>query len=162
MTQQLSSAHLKVLAMADEPRPLMRRFLHPSAQTLFLISIITIAASIYFGFPHRHFLIEGSIGEAQIVREGKKLDDYAEYFAKLVYPDRGQKEAMILSDRRDLEVGKKIPVFFQRGDTNKMLVIEVFAPWTRSIWLLTVGLAALGLGFREREKNQKNKDKDES
>jgi hypothetical protein len=162
MTQQLSSAHLKVVAMADEPRPLMRRFLHPSAQTLFLISIITIAASIYFGFPHRHFLIEGSIGEAQIVREGKKLDDYAEYFAKLVYPDRGQKEAMILSDRRDLEVGKKIPVFFQRGDTNKMLVIEVFAPWTRSIWLLTVGLAALGLGFREREKNQKNKDKDES
>ena len=148
--------------MADEPRPLMRRFLHPSAQTLFLISIITIAASIYFGFPHRHFLIEGSIGEAQIVREGKKLDDYAEYFAKLVYPDRGQKEAMILSDRRDLEVGKKIPVFFQRGDTNKMLVIEVFAPWTRSIWLLTAGLAALGLGFREREKNQKNKDKDES
>lgn len=162
MTQQLSSAHLKVLAMADEPRPLMRRFLHPSAQTLFLISIITIAASIYFGFPHRRFLIEGSIGEAQIVREGKKLEDYAEYFAKLVYPDRGQKEAIILSDRRDLEVGKKIPVFFQRGDTNKMLVIEVFAPWTRSIWLLTVGLAALGLGFREREKNQKNKDKDES
>ena len=162
MTQQLSSAHLKVLAMADEPRPLMRRFLHPSAQTLFLISIITIAASIYFGFPHRHFLIEGSIGEAQIVREGKKLEDYAEYFAKLVYPDRDQKEAIILSDRRDLEVGKKIPVFFQRGDTNKMLVIEVFAPWTRSIWLLTVGLAALGLGFREREKNQKNKDKDES
>jgi hypothetical protein len=162
MIQQLSSAHLKVLAMADEPRPLMRRFLHPSAQTLFLISIITIAASIYFGFPHRHFLIEGSIGEAQIVREGKKLEDYAEYFAKLVYPDRGQKEAIILSDRRDLEVGKKIPVFFQRGDTNKMLVIEVFAPWTRSIWLLTVGLAALGLGFREREKNQKNKDKDES
>ena len=162
MTQQLSSAHLKVLAMADEPRPLMRRFLHPSAQTLFLISIITIAASIYFGFPHRHFLIEGSIGEAQIVREGKKLEDYAEYFAKLVYPDRGQKEAMILSDRRDLEVGKKIPVFFQRDDTNKMLVIEVFAPWTRSIWLLTAGLAALGLGFREREKNQKNKDKDES
>lgn len=148
--------------MADEPRPLMRRFLHPSAQTLFLISIITIAASIYFGFPHRRFLIEGSIGEAQIVREGKKLEDYAEYFAKLVYPDRGQKEAIILSDRRDLEVGKKIPVFFQRGDTNKMLVIEVFAPWTRSIWLLTVGLAALGLGFREREKNQKNKDKDES
>ena len=162
MTQQLSSAHLKVLAMADEPRPLMRRFLHPSAQTLFLVSIITIAASIYFGFPHRRFLIEGSIGEAQIVREGKKLEDYAEYFAKLVYPDRGQKEAMILSDRRDLEVGKKIPVFFQRGDTNKMLVIEVFAPWTRSIWLLTAGLAALGLGFREREKNQKNKDKDES
>ncbi len=162
MTQQLSSAHLKVLAMADEPRPLMRRFLHPSAQTLFLISIITIAASIYFGFPHRHFLIEGSIGEAQIVREGKKLEDYAEYFAKLVYPDRGQKEAIILSDRRDLEVGKKIPVFFHRGDTNKMLIIEVFAPWTRSIWLLTVGLAALGLGFREREKNQKNKDKDES
>ena len=148
--------------MADEPRPLMRRFLHPSAQTLFSISIITIAASIYFGFPHRRFLIEGSIGEAQIVREGKKLEDYAEYFAKLVYPDRGQKEAMILSDRRDLEVGKKIPVFFQRGDTNKMLVIEVFAPWTRSIWLLTAGLAALGLGFREREKNQKNKDKDES
>ena len=161
MNQQVSSVHLKVLAMAYEPRPLMRRFLHPSAQTLFLISIITIAASIYFGFPHRHFLIEGSIGEAQIVREGKKLDDYAEYFAKLVYPDRGQKEAMILSDRRDLEVGKKIPVFFQRGDTNKMLVIEVFAPWTRSIWLLTAGLAALGLGFREREKNQKNKDKDE-
>lgn len=148
--------------MADEPRPLMHRFLHPSAQTLFLVSVITIAASIYFGFPHRRFLIEGSIGEAQIVREGKKLDDYAEYFAKLVYPDRGQKEAMILSDRRDLEVGKKIPVFFQRGDTNKMLVIEVFAPWTRSIWLLTAGLAALGLGFREREKNQKNKDKDES
>ena len=162
MTQQLSSAHLKVLAMADEPRPLMHRFLHPSAQTLFLVSVITIAASIYFGFPHRHFLIEGSIGEAQIVREGKKLEDYAEYFAKLVYPDRGQKEAIILSDRRDLEVGKKIPVFFQRGDTNKMLVIEVFAPWTRSIWLLTAGLAALGLGFREREKNQKNKDKDES
>ena len=161
MTQQLSSVHLKVLVMANEPRPLMRRFLHPSAQTLFLISIITIAASIYFGFPHRHFLIEGSIGEAQIVREGKKLEDYAEYFAKLVYPDRGQKEAIILSDRRDLEVGKKIPVFFQRGDTNKMLIIEVFAPWTRSIWLLTVGLAALGLGFREREKNQKNKDKDE-
>ena len=144
--------------MVDEPRPLIRRFLHPSAQTLFSISIITIAASIYFGFPHRQFLIEGSIGEAQIVREGKKLEDHAEYFAKLVYPDGGQKEAIILSDRRDLEVGKKIPVFFQRNDTKKMLVIEVFAPWTRSIWLLTVGLAALGLGFREREKTQKNKD----
>mgnify|MGYP003324429104 CR=1 FL=1 len=97
--------------MVNEPRPLMRRFLHPSAQTLFSISIITIAASIYFGFPHRQFLIEGSIGEAQIVREGKKLEDHAEYFAKLVYPDDGQKEAIILSDRRDLEVGKKYRSF---------------------------------------------------
>ena len=158
MIQKISSVYPEVLVMAGEPRPLMRRFLHPTAQTLFSISIITIAASIYFGFPHRQFLIEGSIGEAQIVREGKKLDDYAEYFAQLVYPDRGQKEAIILSDRRDLEVGKKIPVFFQRSDTNKMLVIEVFAPWTRSIWLLTVGLAALGLGFRERERNQKNQN----
>ena len=141
--------------MADDPRPLMRRFLHPSAQTLFSISIITIAASIYFAFPHRQFLIEGSIGEAQILREGKKLEDYAEYVAKLIYPDNGLEEAIIFSDRRDLQVGKKIPVFFQRGDTSKLLVIEVFAPWTRSIWLLTVGLAALGLGFREREKDQK-------
>ena len=141
--------------MADDPRPLMRRFLHPSAQTLFSISIITIAASIYFAFPHRQFLVQGSIGEAQIVREGKKLEDYAEYVAKLIYPDNGLKEAIILSDRRDLQVGKKIPVFFQRGDTSKLLVIEVFAPWTRSIWLLTVGLAALGLGFRERERDQK-------
>ena len=141
--------------MADDPRPLMRRFLHPSAQTLFSISIITIAASVYFAFPHRQFLVQGSIGEAQIVREGKKLEDYAEYVAKLIYPDNGLKEAIILSDRRDLQVGKKIPVFFQRGDTSKLLVIEVFAPWTRSIWLLTVGLAALGLGFREREKDQK-------
>ena len=141
--------------MADDPRPLMRRFLHPSAQTLFSISIITIAASIYFAFPHRQFLIEGSIGEAQILREGKKLEDYAEYVAKLIYPDNGLEEAIILSDRRDLQVGKKIPVFFQRGDTSKLLVIEVFAPWTRSIWLLTVGLAALGLGFREREKDRK-------
>ena len=139
--------------MADDPRPLMRRFLHPSAQTLFLISIITIAASVYFAFPHRQFLVQGSIGEAQIVREGRKLEDYAEYVAKLIYPDNGLKEAIILSDRRDLQVGKKIPVFFQRGDTSKLLVIEVFAPWTRSIWLLTVGLAALGLGFREREKD---------
>ena len=141
--------------MADDPRPLMRRFLHPSAQTLFSISIITIAASVYFAFPHRQFLVQGSIGEAQIVREGKKLEDYAEYVAKLIYPDNGLKEAIILSDRRDLQVGKKIPVFFQRGDTSKLLVIEVFAPWTRSIWLLTVGLAALGLGFREREKDQR-------
>ena len=141
--------------MADDPRPLMRRFLHPSAQTLFSISIITIAASVYFAFPHRQFLVQGSIGEAQIVREGRKLEDYAEYVAKLIYPDNGLKEAIILSDRRDLQVGKKIPVFFQRGDTSKLLVIEVFAPWTRSIWLLTVGLAALGLGFREREKDKK-------
>ena len=141
--------------MADDPRPLMRRFLHPSAQTLFSISIITIAASVYFAFPHKQFLVQGSIGEAQIVREGKKLEDYAEYVAKLIYPDNGLKEAIILSDRRDLQVGKKIPVFFQRGDTSKLLVIEVFAPWTTSIWLLTVGLAALGLGFREREKDQK-------
>ena len=141
--------------MADDPRPLMRRFLHPSARTLFSISIITIAASVYFAFPHRQFLVQGSIGEAQIVREGRKLEDYAEYVAKLIYPDNGLKEAIILSDRRDLKVGKKIPVFFQRGDTSKLLVIEVFAPWTRSIWLLTVGLAALGLGFREREKDQK-------
>ena len=141
--------------MADDPRPLMRRFLHPSAQTLFLISIITIAASVYFAFPHRQFLVQGSIGEAQIVREGRKLEDYAEYVAKLIYPDNGLEEAIILSDRRDLQVGKKIPVFFQRGDTSKLLVIEVFAPWTRSIWLLTVGLAALGLGFREREKDRK-------
>jgi hypothetical protein len=143
------------MVMADDPRPLMRRFLHPSAQTLFSISIITIAASIYFAFPHRQFLVQGSIGEAQIVREGKKLEDYAEYVAKLIYPDKGLEEAIILSDRRDLQIGKKIPVFFQRGDTSKLLVIEVFAPWTRSIWLLTVGLSALGLGFREREKDQK-------
>ena len=141
--------------MADDPRPLMRRFLHPSAQTLFSISIITIAASVYFAFPHRQFLVQGSIGEAQIVREGRKLEDYAEYVAKLIYPDNGLEEAIVLSDRRDLQVGNKIPVFFQRGDTSKLLVIEVFAPWTRSIWLLTVGLAALGLGFREREKEWK-------
>jgi hypothetical protein len=150
-----SSVYLKVMVMADDPRPLMRRFLHPSAQTLFSISIITIAAAVYFAFPHRQFLVQGSIGEAQIVREGRKLEDYAEYVAKLIYPDNGLEEAIILSDRRDLQVGKKIPVFFQRGDTSKLLVIEVFAPWTRSIWLLTVGLAALGLGFREREKDQK-------
>ena len=155
MALKTSSVYLKVMVMADDPRPLMRRFLHPSAQTLFSISIITIAASVYFAFPHRQFLVQGSIGEAEIVREGKKLEDYAEYVAKLIYPDNGLKEAIILSDRRDLQVGKKIPVFFQRGDTSKLLVIEVFAPWTRSIWLLTVGLAALGLGFREREKDQR-------
>ena len=157
MVPKISSASLKVMVMvkANDPRPLMRRFLHPSAQTLFSISIITIAASVYFAFPHRQFLVQGSIGEAQIVREGKKLEDYAEYVAKLIYPDNGLEEAIILSDRRDLQVGKKIPVFFQRGDTSKLLVIEVFAPWTRSIWLLTVGLAALGLGFREREKDRK-------
>ena len=155
MAPKTSSVFLKVMVMADDPRPLMRRFLHPSAQTLFSISIITIAASVYFAFPHRQFLVQGSIGEAQIVREGRKLEDYAEYVAKLIYPDNGLEEAIILSDRRDLQVGKKIPVFFQRGDTSKLLVIEVFAPWTRSIWLLTVGLAALGLGFREREKERK-------
>ena len=155
MVPKIASVSLKVMVMADDPRPLMRRFLHPSAQTLFSISIITIAASVYFAFPHRQFLVQGSIGEAQIVREGRKLEDYAEYVAKLISPDNGLEEAIILSDRRDLQVGKKIPVFFQRGDTSKLLVIEVFAPWTRSIWLLTVGLAALGLGFREREKELK-------
>ena len=140
--------------MTDDPRPLMRRFLDPSAQTLFILSLVTILAAVYFGLPHAKFLIEGSIGDATIVRQGKKLEDYAEYGAKLIYPEDGSKEAIVLSDRRNLTIGTELPVFFIRSDTSQMLVIEIFAPWTRSIWLLTIGLAALGLGVRERDKTK--------
>jgi hypothetical protein len=141
--------------MNDIPRPLMRRFLDPSAKTLFILSLITIVAAVYFAFPHKEFFIHGSIGEAEIIRQGKKSEDYAEYVAKLVHPHVSLNESVILSDRRNLKQGIKVPVFFRRDDYSQMLIIEIFAPWTRSIWLLTIGLAALGLGIREREKIKK-------
>ena len=141
--------------MNDIPRPLMRRFLDPSAKTLFMLSLITIVAAVYFAFPHKEFFIYGSIGEAEIIQQGKKSEDYAEYVAKLVHPYFSAKEAVILSDRRNLKQGVKVPVFFRRDDYSQILIIEIFAPWTRSIWLLTIGLAALGLGIREREKIKK-------
>ena len=141
--------------MNDIPRPLMRRFLDPSAKTLFMLSLITIVAAVYFAFPHKEFFIYGSIGEAKIIRQGKKSEDYAEYVANLVHPHFSSKEATVLSDRRNLKQGVKVPVFFRRNDYSQMLIIEIFAPWTRSIWLLTIGLAALGLGVRERDKIKK-------
>ena len=141
--------------MNDIPRPLMRRFLDPSAKTLFILSLITIVAAVYFAFPHKEFFIRGSIGEAEIIRQGKKSEDYAEYAAKLVHPYVSPNESIILSDRRNLKQGVKVPVFFRRDDYSKLLIIEIFAPWTRSIWLLTISLAALGLGIREREKIKK-------
>ncbi|MBH68841.1 MAG: hypothetical protein CMM58_10855 [Rhodospirillaceae bacterium] len=136
-------------------KTLFRRFLDPSANTLFVVSAVTFCAALYLAIPHRSFIVKGSIGEAEIIEKAKTSNEYTQYLAKLISPKPSPISGIIISDRPNLQAGQKVPVVFQRDDTGSMLIIELFAPWVRSFWLLAASLAALGLGIRERDKSAK-------
>ena len=136
----------------NNTRSLLRRLLDPSFKALFTISFITFCGFAYLGYPHRGFLIEGSIGEAKIIAKLSSTKEYTKYEARLAGSQTTKENGIIVSDSPSLIPGDKVPVFFRRDDFTKMLIIELFAPWVQSLWLLVASLAAFGLGLRERDK----------
>ena len=92
------------------------------------------------------------MGTAEIVAVEPSSDDYARYRLRLVDPDIPTAKGVIESDRHGLSTGTRITVLYRRDHPRSMLAVEVFAPWTRAIWLSMIGLAALGLGYREQGK----------
>ena len=138
----------------NNTRTLLRRILDPSAKTLFAISLITFCAAVYLAIPNMQFLLKGSFGEAKVGEKLATTSEYTVYRAKLQSLGTEAKRGKIKSDRPNLQIGDVIPVFYRRDDHSKMLAIELFAPWVRSLWLLAASLAALGLGLRERDKEE--------
>jgi len=136
----------------NNTRTLLRRILDPSAKTLFAISLITFCAAVYLAIPNMQFLLKGSFGEAEIGKKLATTSEYTVYQAKLQLPGLDPKQGKITSDRSNLKMGDIIPVFYRRDERSKMLAIELFAPWVRSLWLLAASFAALGLALRERDK----------
>ena len=136
----------------NNTRPLLRRILDPSAKTLFAISLITFGAAVYLAIPNMPFLLKGSFGEAEIGKKLATTSEYTVYQAKLQLSRMDAKQGKITSDRSNLKMGDIIPVFYRRDEHSKMLAIELFAPWVRSLWLLAASFAALGLALRERDK----------
>ena len=136
----------------NNTRPLLRRILDPSAKTLFAISLITFCAAVYLAVPNMQFLLKGSFGEAKIGKKLATTSEYTVYQAKLQLSRMDAKQGKITSDRSNLKMGDIIPVFYRRDEHSKMLAIELFAPWVRSLWLLAASFAALGLALRERDK----------
>ena len=136
----------------NNTRPLLRRILDPSAKTLFAISLITFCAAVYLAIPNMPFLLKGSFGEAEIGKKLATTSEYTVYQAKLQLSRMDAKPGKITSDRSNLKMGDIIPVFYRRDEHSKMLAIELFAPWVRSLWLLAASFAALGLALRERDK----------
>tara|TARA_B100000941_G_C28260980_1_gene426527 strand:- start:175 stop:618 length:444 start_codon:yes stop_codon:yes gene_type:complete len=136
----------------NNTRTLLRRILDPSAKTLFAISLITLCVAVYLAIPNMQFLLKGSFGEAEIGKKLATTSEYTIYLAKLQSSGKEAKRGKITSDRPNLQKGDVIPVFYRRDDHSKMLAIELFAPWVRSLWLLAASFAALGLGLRERDK----------
>ena len=134
-------------------KPWLKRLLDPSPKTLFIVSAIAFTGAIYFGWTHARFLIRGSIGTAEIVVVETPSDEYARYRLRLVDPYLPSAISVVESDRRSLTVGTRIKVFYRRDHPRSMLAIEVFAPWTRAIWLTIIGFSALGLGYREKDKS---------
>lgn len=130
----------------------MKRILDPSAKTLFIVSAIAFAGAAFSGYPHAGFLVKGSMGNAEIIKISEPSDEYARYTVRLVDPGSPPGEGIIESDRRNLAVGTVIPVLYRRDNPSRLLSIEIFAPWTRPIWLSMIGLAALGLAVRERDR----------
>ena len=136
----------------NNTRPLLRRILDPSAKTLFAISLITFCAAVYLAIPNMPFLLKGSFGEAEIGKKLATTAEYTVYQAKLQLSRMDAKQGKITSDRSNLKMGDIIPVFYRRDEHSKMLAIELFAPWVRSLWLLAASFSALGLALRERDK----------
>ena len=136
----------------NNTRTLLRRILDPSAKTLFAISLITFCAAVYFALPNMQFLLKGSLGEAEISKKLATTSEYTIYLAELKLSGMETKQGKIASDRPNLQKGDVIPVFYRRDEHSKMLAIELFAPWVRSLWLLAASFAALGLALRERDK----------
>ena len=138
----------------NNTRTLLRRILDPSAKTLFAISLITFCAAVYLAIPNMQFLLKGSFGEAKVGEKLATASEYTVYLAKLQSLGTEAKRGKIKSDRPNLQIGDVIPVFYRRDDHSKMLAIELFAPWVRSLWLLAASFAALGLGLRERDREE--------
>ena len=136
----------------NNTRTLLRRILDPSAKTLFAISLTTFCAAVYFAVPNMQFLLKGSFGEAEIGKKLSTTSEYTVYLAKLQLPGIKSTQGKITSDRPNLKIGDIVPVFYRRDEHSKMLAIELFAPWVRSLWLLAASFAALGLALRERDK----------
>ena len=136
----------------NNTRPLLRRILDPSAKTLFAISLITFCAAVYLAIPNMPFLLKGSFREAEIGKKLATTSEYTVYQAKLQLSRMDAKQGKITSDRSNLKMGDIIPVFYRRDEHSKMLAIELFAPWVRSLWLLAASFSALGLALRERDK----------
>ena len=136
----------------NNTRTLLRRILDPSAKTLFAVSLITFCAAVYLAVPNMQFLLKGSFGEAKIGKKLATTSEYTVYLAKLQLSGIQSKQGKITSDRPNLKIGDIVPVFYRRDEHSKMLAIELFAPWVRSLWLLAASFSALGLALRERDK----------
>ena len=147
-----------MLLRTSTGRPLLKRLLDPSARTLFAVAFLAFTGSLYYGYPHIAFLVRGSSGSAQVVEALPGDDGPARYRVRLQGTAGPVHEGIVESDRYGIEPGQVIAVFYRRDHPAKMLAVELFAPWSRSIWLSIVALAAFGLAVRERTRRADGPD----
>ncbi len=144
-----------MLLRTSSGRPLLKRLLDPSARTLFAVAFLAFTGALYYGYPHVVFLVRGSSGSAEIVEALPADGGSARYRVRLQGHIEPAPEGIVESDRYGIEPGQVIAVFYRRDHPASMLAVELFAPWSRSIWLAIVALAAFGLAMRERTRPAK-------
>jgi hypothetical protein len=130
----------------------IRRLLNPTPAVLFAVAALTFAGAVITGQHHFAFLMGAEASDGEIIRVETPSQDYSRYAVRLLaLPDKGP-HGIVESDRRNLTPGVTMPVLYLRDYPNRIISIELFVPWTRPIWLITLGLAALALGLRERDR----------
>lgn len=130
----------------------IRRLLNPTPTVLFVVAALAFGGAVVTGQHHYAYLMGADASSAEIVRVEEPSADYARYAVRIVDLPGAKVHGIVESDNRNLSPGVTIPVLYLRDYPNQIVSIELFVPWTRPIWLITLGLAALGLGLRERDK----------
>ena len=130
----------------------IRRLLNPTPTVLFVVAALAFGGAVITGQHHYPYLMGANFSSAEIIRVEMPSSDYARYSVRIVDLPGAEVHGIVESDHRKLPPGVTIPVLYLRDYPNQIVSVELFVPWTRPIWLITLGLAALGLGLREKDK----------
>jgi hypothetical protein len=130
----------------------VRRLLNPTPTMLFVVAALAFGGAVFTGQHHYPFLMGADATDAEIVRVEAPSADYARYAVRLNGLPSEDVHGIVESDHRGLTPGVTMPVLYLRDYPNQIVSIELFVPWTQPIWLISLGLAAVGLGLRERDK----------
>ncbi len=130
----------------------IRRLLNPTPTVLFVVSALAFGGAVFTGQRYTAYLTGADASDAEIIRVEEPSEDYARYAVRLLALPGTGAHGIVESDHRKLAPGVTMPVLYLRDFPNQIVSVELFVPWTRPLWLIILGLAALGLGLRERDK----------
>ena len=130
----------------------IRRLLNPTPTVLFVVAALAFGGAVVTGQHHYAYLMGADFSSAEIVRVEAPSQDYARYSVRIIDLPGAEVHGIVESDHRNLTKGVTMPVLYLRDYPNQIVSFELFVPWTRPIWLITLGLAAVALGLRERDK----------